>query len=158
MTGGVEMVIICQKCGFENIDQTFYCSRCGDQIRELPRRIVEDIDQETLEKAEKARARDDFLGGFFEELLFNSHGSEDALKKDTVNEKEWRRTVRSEKKEKAQRSSSGGARQSVERAPLGGQPQDPFKPNPDARPSAVFNKIAVEETTLTMKRKRKSSE
>jgi len=152
------MVNICQKCGFENIDQTFYCSRCGNQIRELPRRIVEDIDQETLVKAEKARARDDSLGKYFEKLLFNTYGSESTLKKDTVNEEEWRRTVRSEQKEKTQRRSSDETKQSVERDHWGGRSQDPFKPNPDARPSAVFNKIAGEETTLTIKKKRKSSE
>jgi len=29
------MALICPKCGFDNINQTFYCSKCGAKIREF---------------------------------------------------------------------------------------------------------------------------
>jgi hypothetical protein len=51
-----EMVRICPKCGFENIDQTFYCSRCGEQISKLPDTPVGSISQEDLIRSEKANA------------------------------------------------------------------------------------------------------
>jgi len=97
------MVKICQKCGFENIDQTFFCSHCGDQIGKLPEKPVEDISQESLKKSEKARARSDalitvaqwnFLGiwGILGKLL----GS----KRTTVSEKEAKKMLDQEKKKK----------------------------------------------------------
>jgi hypothetical protein len=150
---------ICPKCGFENIAQTFYCSRCGNQIRWLPRNPIEDIDEKSLGESEKARRRDELLGEFLEGLLLGTHGSENTFKKDTVDEKEWKMIVKSEQKGKAQRRSSGGTRQSVERNLRGGQPQNPFEPNPDAHPSAVFKRITIEEMTeVRKKRKRKPPE